>query len=104
MYADRQKVVDTTPKRKRPFLKRDFNAKIGNAAVHQVSGKFGLAYEKNECRDKVLDWLIDNRLVDSNTVRKNIHMVLTKWTTPKHDWLCSDTKSGQDSMPRMPEL
>ena len=45
-YEDLQDLLELTPKKDVLFIIRDWNAKLGNQEIPQVTGKFGLGVQK----------------------------------------------------------
>ena len=57
-----------------------------------VTGKFGLGVQ-NEAGQRLTEFCQENTLVIANTLlttqEKALHMDITRWSTPKSDWLYS---------------
>ena len=92
-YDDLQDLLELTPKRDVLFIIGDWNAKVGNQEIPGVIGKFGFGVQ-NQSKAKA------NRVLPREctgrskhllptTQEKTLHMDITRWSTPKSDWLCS---------------
>ena len=57
-----------------------------------VTGKFGLGM-RNEAGQRLTEFCQENALVIANTLfqqhKRRLHMDITRWSTPKSDWLYS---------------
>ena len=80
-----------TPKRC-PYIIGDWNAKVGSQETPGVTGKFGLGVQ-NEAGQRLIEFCQENTLVIENTLfqehKRKLHMGITRWSTPKSDWLYS---------------
>ena len=91
-YEDLQDFLELTPKDVL-FIIGDWNAKVGSQETPGVTGKFGLG--STECsRAMAYRVLSRERTGDSKhllptTQKKTLHMDITRWPTPKSDWLYS---------------
>ena len=74
----------------------DWNAKVGSQETPGITGKFGLGVQ-NEAGQ--IEWSRANRVLPRDctghskhpfptTQEKTLHMDITRWPTPKSDWLC----------------
>ena len=76
------------------FILGDWNAKVGSQETHGVTEKFGLEIQ-NEAGQRLTEFCQENALVIANTLfqqhkrRLYIHMDITRWPTPKSNWLYS---------------
>ena len=91
-YEDLQDLLEQIPKIDVLFIKGDWNAKVGSQEIPGVMGKFGLGVQ-NEGQ-KLTRVLPRERTGHSKhplptTQEKTLHMDITRWPTPKSDWLYS---------------
>ena len=80
-----------TPKKDVLFTIGDWNAKEESQETLGVTGKFGLGMQ-NEAGQTLIEFCQENALVIANTLfqqHKTLHMHITRWSTPKSDWLYS---------------
>ena len=67
-------------------------AKVGSQETPGVTGKFGLAVQ-NEAGQRLIEFCQENAVVIANTLfqqhKRRLHMDITRWSTPKSDWLYS---------------
>ena len=74
------------------FIIGDWNAKVGSQEIPGVTGKFGLGVW-NEAGQTLIEFCKKNALVIANTLfqqhKRRLHMDITRWSTPKSDWLHS---------------
>ena len=91
-YEDLQKLLKH-PKKDVLFIIGDWNAKVGSQETPGVTGKFGLEiWNKAEQR---LNRGLPRKCTGHSkhplptTQEKALHMDVTRWPTPKSDWLCS---------------
>ena len=54
-YEDLQDLLEPTPKKDVLFIIRDWNAKLGNQEIPQVTGKFGLGVQ-NEAGQRLVEF------------------------------------------------
>ena len=92
-YEDLQDLLELTPKKDVVFIIGDWNAKVGSQETPGVTGKFGLGI-RNEAGQRIIESCQENALVIANTLfqqtqEKTLHMNITRWSTPKSDWLYS---------------
>ena len=91
---DLQDLVELTPKKRCPFLIiADWNAKVGSHETPGVTGKIGLG-STEWSRAKPNRVLPRERTGHSKhplptTQEKTLHMDISRWSTPKSDWLYS---------------
>ena len=86
-----QDLLELTPKKGVLFIIGDWNAKVGSPETPGVTGKFGLGM-RNEAGQRLIEFCQENALVIANTLfqqEKTLHMDITRWSTPKSDWLYS---------------
>ena len=91
-YEDLQELLELTPKIDVLFIIGDWNAKAGSQETRGVTGKFGLGI-RNEA-GQMLRVLPRERTGHNNhllptTQEKTLYMDITRWSTPKSDWLYS---------------
>ena len=91
-YEDLQDFLELTPKDVL-FIIGDWNAKVGSQETPGVTGKFGLG-STEWSRAMAYRVLSRERTGDSKhllptTQKKTLHMDITRWPTPKSDWLYS---------------
>ena len=74
------------------FIIGDWDAKVGSQETPGVTGKFGLGIQ-NEAGQRLIEFRQKNTLVIANTLfqqhKRTLHMDITRWSTPKSDWLYS---------------
>ena len=80
------------PKKYVFFIIGEWNAKVGSEETPEVTGKFGLGVQ-NETGKGLMEFCQENALVIANTLfqqqKKTLNMDMTRWSTPKSDWLYS---------------
>ena len=91
-YEDLQDLLELTPKKDVLFIIGVWNAKVGSQETPGVTGKFGLGIQ-NEAGQRLIEFCQENALVIANplptTQEKTPHVDITRWSTPKSDWLYS---------------
>ena len=91
-YEDLQDLLELTRKKDVLFIIVDWNAKVESQETPGVTGKFGLEVQ-NEAGQRLIDFCEENTLVIANSLfqqhNKRLHMDITRWSTPKSDWLYS---------------
>ena len=90
-YEDLQDLLELTSKKDVFFIKGDWNAKLGSQETPGVTGKLGLGVQ-NKAGQRLIEFCQENALVRANTLfqqHKTLHMDITRWSTPKSDWLYS---------------
>ena len=91
-YEDLQYVLELTPKKDVLFIIGDWDAKVGSQETPGVTGKFGLGVQ-NKAGQRIIEFCQENALVIANTLfqqhKRRLHMNITRWLTPKSDWLYS---------------
>ena len=92
-YEDLQDLLELTPKKDAIFIIGDWNAKVGSQETPGITGKFDLGVQK-EAGQRLTVFCQENALVKANTPlpttqEKTLHMGITRWSTPKSDWLYS---------------
>ena len=75
------------------FTIGNWNPKVGSQEIPGVTGKFGLGIQ-NEAGQRLAEFCQEKALVIANTLfqqqkEKTLHMDITRWSTPKSDWLYS---------------
>ena len=80
-YEDLQDLLELTPKKDVLFIIRDWNAKLGNQEIPQVTGKFGLGVQKKVGQRRT-EFCQENRLVIANTLFQQHKRRLYTWTSP----------------------
>ena len=87
-YKDLQDLLELTPKKDVIFIIGDWNAQVGSQETPGVTGKFGLGVQ-SEAGQRLIEFCQENALVMQNplpiTQEKNLHMNITRWSTPKSD-------------------
>ena len=89
---DLQDLLELTPKKRCPFHYRGLECKSrksrdtwSNRQIWSWSTKWSRSKDNRVCQE--------NALVIANTLfrqhEKTVHMDITRWSTPKSDWLCS---------------
>ena len=83
-----------TPQQDVLYIIGDWNAKGGSQETPGVRGKFGLEYVISRSRAKANRVLPRERTGHSKhplptTQEKTLHMDITRWSTPKSNWLYS---------------
>ena len=85
-----QPLPQKTPKKDGLLIIGDWNAKVGSQETPGVKGKFGLGIQ-NEAEQMLIEFCQENTLVIANTLcqqhKRRLHMEITRWSTPKSDWL-----------------
>ena len=89
-YEELQDLLELTPKKDVLFILGDWNAKTGIQEMPGITGKFGLGLQ-NEAGQRLVV-LPRERTGHSKhplptTHEKTLHMDITRWSTPKPDWL-----------------
>ena len=92
-YEDLQDLLELTPQKDVLFIIGDWNAKVGSQEIPGVIGKFGLGVQ-NEAGQRLIRVLQRERTGHSKhclptTQEKTLHIDITRWPTPKSDWLYS---------------
>ena len=91
-YEDLQDLLELTLKKDVVFITGDWNAKVGSQEIPGVTGKFGLGVQ-NKAGQSLTEFCQENPLVIAHslptTQEKTLHMDITRWSTPKSDWLYS---------------
>ena len=99
-YEDLQDLLELTPKKDVLFIIGDWNAKVGSQETPRVTGKFGLGIW-NEAGQRLTEFCQEctshSKHPLPTTQEKTLHMDVTRWSTPKSDWLYS-------SQPKMEKL
>ena len=86
---DLQDLLELTPKKRCPFHYREQNAKVESQETPGVTGKFGLGV-KNEAGQRLIEFCQENSKHPLPTTQeKTLYMGITRWSTPKSDWLYS---------------
>ena len=91
-YEDLQDLLELTPQKYVLFIIEDWNAKVGSQEIPGVSSIFGLGVQ-NEAGQRLIEFWQENTLViartSPTTQEKTLHVDITRWSTPKPDWLYS---------------
>ena len=92
-YENLQDLLELTPKKDVLFIIGDWNAKVGSQETPGVTGKFGLGAQ-NEAGQRLTgvfprECTGHSKHPLQTTQEKTLHMDITKWSTPKSDWLYS---------------
>ena len=86
-YEDLQDLLELTPKTDVLFIIGDWNAKVGSQETPGATGKFGLGMQ-NEAGQRLICTGHSKHPLPT-TQEKTLHMDITRWSTPKSDWLYS---------------
>ena len=82
----------TNTQKRCPFYYRGLECKKGSQETPGVTGRFGLGVQ-NEAGQRLIEFCQENALVIANTLfqqhKRTLHMDITRWSTPKSDWLYS---------------
>ena len=80
----------TAPWKLQLFIIEDWSAKVESQETPGVTGKFGLGLQ-NEAGQRLIECCQENTLVITlfQQHKRSLHMEITKWPTPKSDWLYS---------------
>ena len=92
-YEDLQDFLELTPKKDVLFIIGDWNSKVGSQEIPGVTSKLGLGSTKWN-RAKANRVLPRERTGHSKhplptTQERTLYMDITRWSTPKSDWLYS---------------
>ena len=91
-YEDLQDILELTPKKDVLFIIGDWNAKVGSQETPGVTGKFGFGIQ-NEAGQRLIVLPREHTSHSKHplpmTQEKTLHMDITRWSTPKSDWLYS---------------
>ena len=91
-YEDLQDLLELTPKKDVLLIIGAWKAKVGSQETPEVTDKFGLGVQ-NEAGQRLIEFCQENALVLANTLfqqhKRRLHMDITRWSTPKSDWLYS---------------
>ena len=94
-YEDLQDLLELTPPKDVFFIIRDWNAKVGSQETSGVTGNFGLGVQNEAGRRTKANRVLPNECTGHSkhplptTQEKTLHMDITRWSTPKSDWLYS---------------
>ena len=92
IYEDLQDLLELTPKKDVLFIMGGWNAKVGSQETSGGTGKFGLG-EQNEAGQRLIvlprECIGHSKHPLPTTQEKMLHMDITRWSTPKSDWLYS---------------
>jgi len=83
-YEDLQDLLEITLPKDILFIIGDWNAKVGNQEIPEITGKFGLGVQ-NEARQKLIEFCQENALVIANNLfqqhkRRLVHIDITRWS------------------------
>ena len=91
-YEDLQDLLELTPKKDVLFIIGDWNAKVGSQETPGVIGKFGLGI-RNEAGQRLRVLPREHTGHSKHPLQtkqeKTLHMDITRWSTPKSDYLYS---------------
>ena len=90
---DLQDLLELTPQKDILFIIGDWNAKVGSQETPGITGKFGFGVQ-NEAGQRLTEFLPREHTGHCKhsfptTQEKTLHMDITRWSTPKSDWLYS---------------
>ena len=88
LYEELQDLLGLSSTKDVLFFIGDWNAKVRSQEIPGVTGKFGFGVQ-NEAGQRLTEFCQENALVIANTPSKTLHMDITRWSTPKPDWLYS---------------
>ena len=97
-YEDLQDLLELTPKKDVLFIIGDWNAKVGSQETPGITGKFGRGVQNESGqRPKVLprEHTGHSKHPLPTTQEKTLHLDITRWSTPKSDWLYSLQPDGE---------
>ena len=85
--------LELTPKNDVLFIVGDWNAKVGRQEIPGVIGKFSLGVQ-SEAGQRLTEFCQENTTGHGKhhlpiTQETTLHMDITRWSTPKSDWLYS---------------
>ena len=80
-YMGLQQILEDLPKNDAILIIGDWNAKVGEAEVPGVVGKYGLG-KQNEAGEKLIEFCQENSLVIANTCFQQPKRRLYTWTSP----------------------
>ena len=89
---DLQDLLELTSKKDVLFIRGDWNAKVGSLEIPGVIGKFGLGVQSIKSKTNRLlprEHTGHSKHPLPTTQVKTLHMDITRWSTPKSDWLYS---------------
>ena len=79
-------LLELTPKKDVLFIIEDWITKVGSQETPGVTGKFGLGM-RNEAGVLPRKCTGHSKYPLPTTQEKTLHMDITRWSTPKSDWL-----------------
>jgi len=81
-YEDLQDLLELTPKKKKNvlFIIGDWNGKVGNQEIPEVTGKFVLEVQ-NEAGLRLTEFCQENALIIANTLSQQHERRLYTWTS-----------------------
>ena len=91
-YDDLQDLLELTPKKDVLFIIGDWNAKVGSQEIPGVTDKFGLGVQNVAGQRLTVlprEGTGHSKHPLPTTQEKTLHMDITRWSTPKSDWLYS---------------
>ena len=93
-YEDLQDLLEVTPKKDVLFIKGDWNAKMGNQEIPEVTGKYGLGVQNEAGQSLFNRALPRERTGHSKNLlptaqKKMLHRDITRWPIQKSDCLYS---------------
>ena len=80
-YDDLQDLLELTTKKYVLFITGDWNAKVGNQELPEVTGKFGLGVQ-NEAGQRLIEFCQENALVIANNIFQQHKRRYHTWTSP----------------------
>ena len=88
-YEYQQELLELIPKKDVLFIIGDWNAKVENQELPEITGKFGLGLQ-NEAGQRLTEFCHENALLIANTLfqttqKKTLHMDISRWLVPKSD-------------------
>ena len=92
LYEDLQELPELTSLKDVLFTIGDWNAKVGSQEIPGITGKFGLGVQ-NEAGQRLTVLSREHTRQGKHplptTQEKTLYMDITRWSTPKSDWLYS---------------
>ena len=79
-FEDLKNILELTPKKDVLFIIGDWNAKVGSQETPGVTGKFGLAVQK-EAGQRLIKFYQENTLIIANTLFQQHKGRLHTWTS-----------------------
>ena len=90
-FEDLRELLEQTHKKHVLFIIGDWNAKVGSQETPGVTGKFSLGVRNEAGANRLLprERTGHSKHPLPTAKQKTLHMDITRWSTPKSDWLYS---------------